>query len=434
MSDTTVSTDLRIDVQESGSCTRKLTVTVPRERVRRVRQSVSARIAGSVRMPGFRKGKTPANLLERQFGPAIEQETIERVIQEAYREALQSGAHEPINQGAVDNVRYEGGDNEISFDVEFEVQPTLDLSRVEGFVVERPGDTIGDEEIDSVLERLREDRAEQQPLEGRPDYGDVVMVQITQLDPAEGEESEPRAYRFELGEGQAIPDIEAAIMTLAPGEEGEFTVTFPEDFADEAQRGKQERLHIRLNEGQRRQLPALDEEFARGLGDFETVDALREQVRTGLQEDATRRADQAMRDALLGQIVDANPFDVPASMVDRYLDFMTGDVPDQNGKRRARGADEQERISQLRTFMRPQAEAALKRMLVVEHLADREGLRATADDVDARVEQLAEQHGRSASEVWVELERSGQMQQMEAEITEERVFEHLRAQNTVSQG
>ncbi|MBW3655331.1 MAG: hypothetical protein KY444_04440, partial [Gemmatimonadetes bacterium] len=150
--------------------------------------------------------------------------------------------------------------------------------------------------------------------------------------------------------------------------------------------------------------------------------------------DARRRADQAERDGLIGQIVDANPFDVPGSMVERYLDYMTGDVPDESGKRRARGGEEEERISHLRTFMRPQAEAGLRRMMVVEHLADREGLRATADDVDARVEQLAEKAGRSPSDVWVELERSGQMQALESEITEEKVFEHLRARNTVSHG
>lgn len=423
---TTPSTDLRIDAQDTGACTRKLSITVPPERVRRARQSVASRIANSVRMPGFRKGKTPSSIVERQFGPAIEQETIERVIQDAYREALQSGGHQPIEQGQVENVHYHDG-GELHFEVTFEVNPTLSLERLDGFMVSRPSDVVGDDEVEAVFERLRQDRATLSTVEGAPDWGDQVQVEITQLD---GEEAaEPGSFRFELGTGQAIPDIEQAIMTLAPGEEGEFTVTFPEDFADEAQRGKQERLRIRVVEAQRKQLPELDDEFVKGLGDFDTVDALRERVRGDLAEDARRRADQAERDALIGQIVEANPFDVPASMVERYLDYMTGDIPDKDGKRRPRGGDEQERISQLRTFMRPQAEAGLKRMMVVEHIADREGLRATADDVDARVEELAAKHGRSPSDVWVELERSGQMQALESEITEDKVFQHLRERN-----
>ncbi|HWK89705.1 MAG TPA: hypothetical protein VNP72_06905, partial [Longimicrobium sp.] len=165
-----------------------------------------------------------------------------------------------------------------------------------------------------------------------------------------------------------------------------------------------------------------------------SLDALRERVRGDLGVESRRRADQAVRDGLIGQIIEANPFDVPASMVDRYLDFMIGDVPDEHGRKRPRTAQDEERISQMRGLLRPQAEASLKRMMVVEHIADQHGLRATADDVDARVEQLAQQHGQSPSDAWVQLERSGQMQALESEITEEKVFQHLQAQNTVNGG
>lgn len=431
-------TELSVDVQEPASWSRKLSITVPSERVRRIRQSVAAKVAGSVRLPGFRKGKTPTSIVERQFGPHIEQETLDRVIQEAYAEALASSGFTPITQGQVENVHYHGEGGDVHFDVQFEVQPTVELAQVDGFSAVRPADTITDQDVDGLLERLRTERATLHPLEAgaRPVYGDQVVVQITDLDEevAEDELPEDRQFRFDLGEGQAIPDIEQAIMTLAPGEEGEFTVTFPEDFADEAQRGQQQRLRIRLDEGHRKELPALDDELAQGLGDFDSLDALRERVRNDLETDARTRADAAVRDALLQQVVDANPFEVPDSMLDRYVDFMTGGGRGRDGRPQPRSAEDEERFSQLRALMRPQAETALKRMMVVEHLAEREGLRATADDVDARVEKLAEEHGRTPSDLWVELERTGQMQALESEIMEEKVFEHLRARNTVTQG
>jgi trigger factor len=431
-------TELRVDVQEPASWSRRLSITVPSERVRRVRQSVASKIAGTVRMPGFRKGKTPASIVERQFGPHIEQETLDRVIQDAYREALSSSGLNPITQGQVENVHYHGDGGDVHFDVAFEVQPTVELTTLEGFEVTRPADTVTDQDITDLLERLRGERATLHPLDegARPGYGDLVVVEITDLDEAveEGAEPEGRQFRFELGEGQAIPDIEQAIMTLAVGEEGEFPVTYPEDFADEAQAGQQQRLRIKLVEGRRKELPELDDEFAKGLGDFETMDALRERVRGDMENDARTRADAAVRDALLQQVVDANAFDVPDSMVDRYVEFMTGDVPDKEGRRRQRSAEDEERFSQLRVLVRPQAETALKRMMVVEHLAEREGLRASADDVDARVEKLAEQHGRTPSDLWVELERTGQMQALESEIMEEKVFEYLSTRNTITQG
>ena len=429
-------TELRVEVQEPNSWSRRLSITVPSDRVRRVRQSVAAKLANSVRMPGFRKGKTPASLVERQFGPHIEQETMDRVIQEAYREALDAQEFKPITQGQVEHVHYHGEGGDLHFEVEFEVQPVLNLARTQGFQVVRPADAIGDEEVDALLERLRQERATLHPLdEGQtPDYGDQVLVEITNLDEA-GEDAEPEGseYRFELGEGQAIPDIEAAIMSLAPGQEGEFTVTFPEDFPDEAQRGQQQRLRISVREARRKELPPLDDEFARGLGEFDSLDALRARVRGDMEADARKRAESAVRDALVQQIVEANPFEVPGSMVDRYLDYMMGEDPDRQGGRRTRTPEEEERFSQLRAIMRPQAEQALKRMMVVEHVAEREGLRPTADDVDARVEALAEQHGRTPSDLWVELERTGQMQALEAEVLEDKVFEHLRSRNTVAQ-
>jgi FKBP-type peptidyl-prolyl cis-trans isomerase (trigger factor) len=116
-------------------------------------------------------------------------------------------------------------------------------------------------------------------------------------------------------------------------------------------------------------------------------------------------------------------------MVDRYVDYMTGDTSERRGKRTAA---QEEQFSQYRALMRPQAEAALKRMLVVEHLADREGLRASQDEVDARVEEMAAEHGRSPSDVWLELEKSGQLEALEGQITEDKVFRYLESQNTVA--
>ncbi|HEX8904752.1 MAG TPA: trigger factor, partial [Longimicrobiaceae bacterium] len=246
---------------------------------------------------------------------------------------------------------------------------------------------------------------------------------------AEGE-PEPEEYKFVLGEGQAIPPIEEAIMSLMPGEEGEFDIAFPEDFGDPEQAGKTQHMTIGVVELRRREFPELDDEFAQSMGDFETMDALRERISADLREDARSRADTAFREALLNQVVEANNVEAPRSMVESYLDWMTGMGEGRGGKQPQRTAEQEERFSQFREMMRPQAEAAIKRMLVVETLADREGLRATSDDLDARVEALARQGGRQPGDVWLELEKSGQLQQLEGQITEEKVLEWLRQQNT----
>jgi trigger factor len=429
------SSDLRIDVQEPSTWTRRLSVTVPQERIQRTRKSVASKITRNVRLPGFRQGNIPASLVEKQFGPAIEQETVDQVIQESYKEVMQTGDFQPITQGVVENVHYHPGED-LTFEVQFEVHPKLEIGTVGGFTVERPSSEVTDQDVEDVIERVRSERATVRVLEeGVPDYNDEVTVEITDLDAEEGsEEAGARPFRFTLGEGQAIPDIEEAIRTLAPGADGEFTVRYPEDFPDDELKGKEQRLRIRLMELRRRDLPVIDDEFVQGLGadDIQSVDALRERIRTDLAAENERRAEAAVRAGLVEQVLEANPFEVPDSMVDRYLAYMTGEAQ-QDPKRTAKRTPEQEeRFSQMRQLLRPQAEAALKRILVVEHLAEREGLRATSDEVDARVEKLAEEHGISPSDAWIQLEKGGQIQALESEITEDKVFEYLRSQNTVA--
>jgi trigger factor len=430
---TTQSSQLTVTVEQPSSFARRLSVTVPQERVERVRRSVAQQVTRNVRLPGFRKGHIPQNILDKQFGAAIQQETVDRVIQETYPQVLEQENIRPIAQGQVQDVHYHPG-GELHYHVDVEVQPAVELARTSGFVVARPTDEVTAADVDGVLERLRADRAQLVTVDDRtPGLGDEVQVRITPAAaPAEGDDApEAEEFKFVLGEGQAIPAIEAAIQTLQPGEEGEFDIEFPEDYADAEQAGTTQRLKIGVVELKARTFPELDDAFAQTLGDFAGMDALRERVLADLHADARQRADQSYRDTLLGQIVDANHLEVPPSMVENYLDYMTGGMTGgAAGKKAARTPEQEERFSQFREMLRPQAEATLKRMLVVETLADREGLRATQDEVDARVEQMAEQNGRSPSDVWLELEKGGQLQSMEADITEGKVIDWLRSHNT----
>jgi trigger factor len=424
--------DLKVDVHEASSWSRRLSITVPAARVQRTRGRVAEQIAKGARLPGFRKGKLPQRVVEQRYGPSIDQETIDRLIQEAYREALESKGITPVSQGKVDDVRYDPG-AELTFAVEVEVRPEVELTRLSGFTVSRPGVEVGEADVDSVIDRLREERGEWVPLEEgkRPEYGDQVLVDITARG-ADGEAEEPRSYRIVVGEGQAIPDVENAILTLGPGESGEFTVSFPEDFPDEARRGQEQHLKIELKEARTRILPDVDEEFARAVGEFDSVQALRERVLADLREDAQQRGEAEVRRQLIDEVLGANAFDAPGSMVDRYLDYMLGEGDPEQDRKRERSPEEQERFERAREGLRPQAEWGLKRTLVVERIAEREGLRATQDEIDERVEALAARHERSPSEVWIQLEKSGQLEVLEREITEEKVFEFLKSQNTIA--
>ena len=443
-----MASELQIAVEEAERWSRRLSITVPADRVQRTRSSVAARIAQSARLPGFRKGKLPARVVEQRFGPAIEQETVDRLIQETYREALDEQGLVPVSRGTIDKVEYASG-ADLSFQVEFDVRPEIELERLGGFTVQRQPTEVGEDEIDSVLDRLREDRGVWHPLpsEADLDFGDQVTVEITPLSESEEEASPARSYRFVLGDGNATPAVEEAILTLHPGEDKEFEVPLPTpsppageeqspeqtEPAEPATQVREQRLHIQVIEGERKELPPLDDEFARSVGDFEDMAGLRERILTDLRADAERRAESEVQGRLLDQIIEANRFDVPDSMVERYLEHLLPTRPHEGGNERALTPEEEGRFAKLRTDFRPQAEWNLKRMLIIERITEQEGLRATQDEIDARVEELAEQHDRSPSEVWIQLEKSGQLESLEREITEDKVFEFLKSQSTVQQ-
>jgi trigger factor len=320
--------------------------------------------------------------------------------------------------------------------VEFEVRPEVQVERVGGFTVTRPANEVTDEDVDNVIERLRDDRAEWKLLEegATPDLGDRVTVEIEVLESEldEDKSGEPRTYRFVLGEGQAIPNVEESILSLKQGGTGEFSVAFPDDFPEETRRGQRQKLRITLSEVHRKELPAADDELARAVGDFENVAALRDRVLEDLKEDAVRRTDSEVRRQLLDQIIQANDFELPSSMVERYLDHMTGHShADGEGEKHHHTPEEETRIEQIRSVLRPEAEWSIKRMIIVDRIAEQRNLVATQDEIDARISSLAQQHGRSESDVWLQLEKTGQLETLEREITESKVFEFLQAENTV---
>ncbi len=414
--------DLKIAVEEPRSWARRLTITVPAERVERARDDVSRTIARRVKLPGFRKGKVPSSVIRQRYGGTIEQQTLERVVGAAYREALESRGFEPISQAEVEEIDYQPG-SDLTFNVEFEIQPDIELARLGDFVIERKEQEVGDEEVEGVLERLRQEHAVWEPITDRPaEQGDMVIGEITPVPEEEDEATEPtepRRYEVVLGQDQILPEIEEALQELAPGEEGEYTA-HPRSEDGEPSETPQ-RIHIRVLEVKHAELPELDDDFAQQVGDFDDMESLRARVRSDLEEEAATEADREVRARLMEQIVAANPFEVPDSMVDRYLDGVLSPGEDADPSR----------VAEMREAARSAAERGLKRMLVIEHVADAQGLRATEEEIEARIEEIARDNDLPAGRVRSQLEKSGRIDAIRSELTEKKVFEYLKSESTI---
>ena len=410
---------LKVTIEKPATWTRRLTITVPAERLEQEKQTTARRLAQKIKLPGFRKGKVPATVLEKRFGPAIEQETIERVVGEAYREALKQEKLQPITQPAIDNFDYQSG-SDLTFRVDFDVRPEIELNRLGGFRVKREEPAIGDEAVDRVLQRLREQHAVWQPVESdSPVMGDMAVVEITPL--GEAKPSAPRRYQIFIGEGQVRPEIEERVRTLKPGETGEFDIELPENSEDLNSPVKEHHLRVHLAEVRRPEYPTVDDEFARSVGEFENVSAMRARVREDLEREAEAESHRNARHQLVEQIIEANAFEVPDSMVNRYLEQVI----------RPRKGEDDSRMNELREAARPAAAHAIKRMMVIERVAELEGLHATPDELEERYEDLARRNSRPAREIRAQLKKEGRDREVEEALTEEKVFAYLESLSTI---
>lgn len=410
--------NLTIESKKAEGAERLIQVTIPAETVNEAKEKAARKIASQVTVPGFRPGKAPAGMVMKRFGEAIRSEVIESLVQDAYKEVVEREKIQVAAQPHIHDLKFEDG-AALTFDLHLEVRPEVNLARTEGFRVSRTLKAVTDDDVREQIEQIREQRASWTPMEEKPMEGDMVTVLLATAD-ENGEVPEGREYRLVLGGGQAIPGIEEVIMELTPGSTIERPVKWPEDFPDEAQRSKTKAVRVTLNDVKRKSLPELDDTFAREVGDFESIDAFRTTVRTDMEEAAQRESDAEVRQKLLDEIIGANPFEVPPSWVAQLVQgyAQAYKIPE----------EEHERFAQQ---FRPTAERQVRRDMVIDTLAEAEGLKASEADIDDKVTELATKRGVNPGQLYASLQKAQRLGELERGISEDKVFAWLFGRNTI---
>jgi trigger factor len=413
-------TQITVEKTAEDSASKSLRVTVPVDRVREAEARALKYYAKRARLPGFRPGKAPDTVVRKRFGDAIRQTVLEEVIRESWETAKTSEALKPITDPAIRNLKFEEG-SPIEFELHVEVRPELKLERVGGFRVERREAAVPESAVDEQLARLQEQKAAWIPVEGlKPAPGQMVRVEVATIENGVAGPSQP--HDLVLGENQTLPEIEERIMSLLPGETAEAEVRFPDDHPDESRRGQTRHLRITLHEVKRQELPPLDDDLAREVGDFESLDLLRAAVRQDLEREAAREADAEMRRNLMAQVVEANNIQAPDSLVHRLM----------------HGYAEMYQIpeDQLPVFeqqFHQLAEHQVKRDLALDALVEAHGLAASEAELDERINTMAGARGVPAGQIYASLEKSKRLGELERAITEEKVFDFLLKQSTVEE-
>jgi trigger factor len=414
-------TEITYETTDQDVASRSLAVTVPVDHLAAAERRAVQTYAKRARLPGFRKGRAPEPVVRRKFSAEIRQFVLEDALQSSWKQILADTELKPTGDPQVRDVTFEEG-KPLTFSLLVEVVPSIEITTTDGFTLTRSAESVTDDAIEEQLTQLQDRKATWSPMEGvRPKDGHLVSVTVANL--TDGEPvGEAAPHSLEIGKGQAIPDLEEKILTLLPGETIDAEVRLPDDHPDEARRGEARQVRVTLHEVKEKLLPELDEAFAAEIGKFDSVAALRTAIREDLEAEATRSAEAGLREQLIQKLAEANAVPAPPTLVRRVM--------------AAYAEGYQIQAEQAEMFAKsfgPVAEMQVKRELILDAVMTAQNLRATEEEIDARVSELAAARGLEAGKLYAELEQAKRLGELERQISEEKCFAWLLEQNTVTE-
>jgi trigger factor len=381
------------------------------------------------RLPGFRQGHVPRSLVKVHFADDVRREVAQHLIPDVYRRALSEARLEPVDEPDLQDIRLEE-DAPLSFVAVVEVKPAIALGDYKGLTVEQARRPVTDAEVEEALGRLREQQAQFVGVERAAGPGDLVIMDYTLA--VEGEAPSSQAgYAFVVGDGSVLSEIDQAVVGLRAGEDRAVGFRLPADHRREALRGKAGTATVRVTEVKEKVLPELGDELARSLGEFETLAALRADVRKQLEARRAGEDRRALEDKVLDALLARHQFAVPEAMIMRQIAHQVDHARD---RLRRQGVDPegiQWDYAKLVGELRPGAERAVRRALILDSIAEREGIAPGEADLDAEVEKLARASQRPTPAIRRMMEKSGDLDVLRQSLRERMTLEFLIGQATV---
>jgi trigger factor len=422
---------MKVAVEELESCKRKLAVEAPADVVTREWERAYGRVQKRASLPGFRRGRVPRSLVKLHFADDVRREVAEHLIPDVYRQALTEARIDPVNEPDLQDLKLEEG-APLSFTAVVEVKPAITLGEYRGVEVQHAPAPVTDADVNETLGRMREQHAQFNSVDRPAAAGDLVVVDYT-LAPQDHDPTTANGYHFLVGSGTVLPEIDAAVVGMRAGEEREVSLRFAEDHRMESLRGKPGTASLKLGEVKEKVLPALDDEFAKSLGEFETLDAVKAELRTQLQAQREAESRRALEDKVVDALLGRHEFGVPEAMVMRQVAHQ---VEHTRERLRRQGVDPdgiQWDYAKIVGELRPMAEKSVRRALLLEAIADREGLAATEADIDAEVERFAAASQRPAPAVRRMMEKSGDLEALRHGVRERKTLDLLLEHSRVTQ-
>jgi trigger factor len=386
-------------------------------------------IQGKARLPGFRPGKAPLSIVKTRFAGDIRQEVLDALVPRFLQAAVEKENLQLVGRPGISDVHFHAGEP-LRFKAEFEVAPTFELGEYRGVTITYDEPEVTEADVDARVEQIRDQKAQYVNEEPRAlADGDYAVVSLESLEGVEEKVSQEELM-LKIGDEATMKEFSESLRGASPDDIREFEVTYPEDYDRPNLAGKTVKFRAVVKAVRRKDLPDLNDEFAKDLGDFKTLEELRETIRKSIQQEREHRAQEEAKSQLIDKLVDSHEFPVPEAYIDRQVQI---NVENQLRSLAAQGVDPKQiklDWAKVRESQKDRAVKDVKASLILDKIGEREAIGATQEEVDREVNRIARQQREAAAVTRAKLQKEGGIARIAGHIRTDKtlsfLFEHAR--------
>lgn len=419
---------MQIKVETLSKVKKKINFEVPAARVASEIEKVYGEIRKHASIKGFRKGKVPQSVIEKHFSDRMEEDVLKNLVNDTYFKALMDEKIFPVSHPVIESEDLKKGES-FKYSAIVEVVPEIKVKDFAGLDVKKETLVQDEEIVNQRIKEMQESMAQVKPVEEeRPAVtGDFVSLDFTGfVDGVPFKNGEASDYLLELGSGKFIPGFEEQIVGMKAGDEGNIKVTFPENYGNGELAGKEATFAVKIKEIKVKELPPLDDDFARQFGEFDTFDQLKGKLTEIHQKQEEERVESELRERLVKALIEKNDVEIPGALVEKQLQLMLDNAKSRLAQQKLTlemvGMDDEKYKAQFRDT----AETKVKGSLLLDALARQEGIKVEDGDVEEKIKEIAEQNLQPLDVVKGYFEKNNEAREnLIAQLAEDKVIQFL---------
>jgi trigger factor len=406
-------------------CKHEVEIVVPVDDVNHETEHVVKDVQKKAHLPGFRPGKAPVSIIKTRFKDAIRQDVLEHILPKAFRKKADEEHWNVVGTPNVTDIHFHEGEP-LRFKAEFEVAPDFEVNNYRGIEVPYAEPQVSDEDVTKRIEEIRERKAEYVNEDPRPLVsGDHTLVSVESIGGIEGEPIRSNDMALHIGNTETLPEFNEHLVGMSPEEEKEFDVTYPADYGQERLAGKTVRFKVKVKAVRRKELPELNDEFARDLGDYQNLEELREAIRKVIFAEREYAAQQEAKGKIVDSLAKSHDFPVPQAYVDHQIENNV-----RRSVREITGRDMDPRSlnldwNKLREQQGERATQDVKASLLLDKVADSESIHATSEEVDRELQRIAKTEREAVAALRMRFEKDGTLGRIASRIRTEKTLNFL---------